>query len=180
MVGPLPFVRELGLVARLVVGGVHVVHARLQARVHDGEVLVGQRQIDHEVRLDFANQRCDLGRIVGIDLGDLDRRLALLGDLLAGNETARGEADVFEDVRSIAQFRATTSGRLPHRDQDIVHGLNSLLVAGDARVARDSSFGADRRSRAPNATQDGGGLGRRTYVDATGCAVTAVTTTISV
>ena len=49
LVRPLPGVLELGDVARLVVGGVQVVHAGLQARVHDGQVLVGQRHVDHEV-----------------------------------------------------------------------------------------------------------------------------------
>ena len=51
LVGPLPAVLELGLVRRLVVGGVQVVHPGLQAGVHDRQVLVGQGHVDDQVRL---------------------------------------------------------------------------------------------------------------------------------
>ena len=98
LVLPLPGVLELGDVARLVVGRVHVVHARLQARVHDRQILVGERHVDHEVGLDLLDQRDRLGDVVGVDLGDLDRRLAALGDLLAASEAARRQVDLLEHV----------------------------------------------------------------------------------
>jgi hypothetical protein len=75
VIGPLPLVGELGFLARLVVGRIHVVHARLQARVHDGQVLVGQRHVDDEVRLHSFDERDRLANVVGIDLRDVDRRL---------------------------------------------------------------------------------------------------------
>ena len=53
VIRPLPFVSELGFFLRLVVGGVHIMHARFQAGVHDGQVLVGQRHVDDEVRFDL-------------------------------------------------------------------------------------------------------------------------------
>ena len=41
VVGPLVFVGEFGFFTRLVVGGVHVVDAGLEAGIHDRQVLVG-------------------------------------------------------------------------------------------------------------------------------------------
>src|SRR5699024_2225909 len=48
LVCPLPAVLKLCGIEGLVVGGIHVVHTRLQARIHDGEILVGQSHVDHE------------------------------------------------------------------------------------------------------------------------------------
>ena len=68
MIRPLILVGELGLVARLVVGGVHVVHAGLQARIHDGEILIRQRHVDDQVGLDLLDQRDRFLDVVGVDL----------------------------------------------------------------------------------------------------------------
>ena len=70
LVGPLPLVLELGDVARLVVGGVEVVHAGLEAGVHQRQVLVGQGDVDQQVGLDALEQRDRLGDVVGVDLRD--------------------------------------------------------------------------------------------------------------
>ena len=50
LVGPLPRVAELRLVAGLVIGRVEIVDARRQTGVHDREILVRQRQVDDNVR----------------------------------------------------------------------------------------------------------------------------------
>ena len=50
-IGPLPLVLELGHILGLIVGGVHVVDARLQARIHDWQILIRQRQIQDDIRL---------------------------------------------------------------------------------------------------------------------------------
>jgi hypothetical protein len=70
-IGPLPFVFELGLVRRLVVGGVEVVDPGLEAGVHEGQVLVGQGDVEHQVRLERLDQGHGLGDVVGIKGGCL-------------------------------------------------------------------------------------------------------------
>ena len=72
LVRPLPLVFELRLVRRLVVGGVEVVDAGFQAGVHQGQVLVGKRDVDQQVGLDPSDQRHGLRDVVGVHLGDLD------------------------------------------------------------------------------------------------------------
>jgi hypothetical protein len=89
---------EFGDVTRLVVGRVHVVHARLQARIHDRQVLIGKRHVDDEVGLHLLDERHDFGNLVGIDLADLDGRLAARGDLLAALEAPRRQVDLLEHV----------------------------------------------------------------------------------
>ena len=72
-VGPLPAVLEVSLVAWLVVGGVEVVHAALQAGLHDGEVLIGQGEVDDQVWFVTVEQGHEFVDAVGIDLvgGDI-------------------------------------------------------------------------------------------------------------
>jgi len=86
-VGPLPAVVEVGGeacllaallidgtprgvvgVLRLVVGGVHVVDAAGEAGVHDGQVLIGQGDVHHEVGLIALDEGDDLVHMVGIHL----------------------------------------------------------------------------------------------------------------
>ncbi len=69
LVGPLPRILEVRLVLGLVIGRVEVVHAAFEAGVHDGEVLVGEGYIDHDVGTERAEQRAQVGHVVGIDLG---------------------------------------------------------------------------------------------------------------
>ena len=54
-IGPLPAVFESGNIRRLVVGGVEVIDAGFEAGVHDGQVLVRERDVQHEVRLHLAD-----------------------------------------------------------------------------------------------------------------------------
>ena len=116
---PLPGVLELGDIARLVVGRVHVVHARLQARIHDRQILVGKRHVDHEVGLDLVDQGDRLGDVVGIDLADLDRRHAALGHGLAAYEAARCEVNLLEHVAvHRALLRGDGSSRTGANDEN--------------------------------------------------------------
>ena len=70
LVGPLPLVLELGQIRRLVVGGVEVIDPGFQAGVHQRQILVGQGDVEHQVRLDPLDQGHGLGDLVGIDLLD--------------------------------------------------------------------------------------------------------------
>ena len=68
LVRPLPFIFEFGRVPGLIVGGIQIVHAALQTGVHDGQVLIGQRDVDHQVRL-FGGYQCrQFGDVVRIHL----------------------------------------------------------------------------------------------------------------
>jgi len=51
LVGPLPFVLELGFILRFIIGRVEVVDATRQTGIHNGQVLVRQCHIDHQLRL---------------------------------------------------------------------------------------------------------------------------------
>jgi hypothetical protein len=51
VVGPLPAVLELGGVRRLVVGGVEVVDARFEARLHQVKILIGEGDVDQQFGL---------------------------------------------------------------------------------------------------------------------------------
>jgi hypothetical protein len=98
LVDPLPLVLELRGVRWLVVGGVEVVHAGLEAGVHDGQVLVGQRDVDDQFRLHVAHQRNQLRHVVGVDPGGGDWPLDLRGDLLALGLVAARQHDIREDL----------------------------------------------------------------------------------
>ena len=75
-VSPLPAVLKVSLVAWLIVGGVEVVHATFQASVHNGEVLVRESQVHHQLRLVLLQQSHQLLHIVGIHLVGSDVRRA--------------------------------------------------------------------------------------------------------
>jgi hypothetical protein len=67
---PLPGVFEMRLVSWLVVGGIYIVDLGLEAGVHDGEVLVGKGDVDHDLRLYFLDQSSDFLREVSVyDVG---------------------------------------------------------------------------------------------------------------
>ena len=124
-VGPLPGVVEVGgkalLLAALlvdglplrlldvlglVVGGVHIVDAARQAGVHDGQVLIGQGDIHHQVRLVALDEGDHLVHLVGIHLGggDLGGGLAgkVGGQLVALGLGAAGDAQLREYIADLA------------------------------------------------------------------------------
>ncbi len=123
LVGPLPLVLELGGVERLVIGGVHVVHAGFEAGVHDVQVLVGEGHVDHEVRLVLPEQGDRLRHIVSVHLRGGDLTGELLGERVALGFGARGDHDVgenFGDLRAlVGDDRADTAGT---DEQNFRHG----------------------------------------------------------
>jgi hypothetical protein len=99
MVGPLPAVLELGGFDGLVVGGVEIVDAGFQAGVHDGQVLVGQSHVDHQLRLLPFDQRHQFRHVVGIDLRGLHREmLDFRRDRVTLGLGARGQGDGGENL----------------------------------------------------------------------------------
>ena len=76
---PLPLVFKLCRIFRLVVCGVHIIGLGGKTSVHNGQILIGECHIDHNVRLFLFNQSDQLVYIIGIHLcrGDLGSRLVL-------------------------------------------------------------------------------------------------------
>ena len=149
-VGPLPAVVEVGgeacLLAallidgtplgvvgvfRLVVGGVHVVDAAGEAGVHDGQILIGQGNVHHEVGLIALDEGDDLVHMVGIHLcgGDVGGGLGgkFCGQLVALGLGAAGDADVGEHFGDLA---ALVDGDGSHAaaadDQNFAHDDSPL------------------------------------------------------
>ena len=67
-VGPLPAVFEMSLILGLIVGGIQIVATGLQTGFHDGEVLIRQGQVHHNVGLVGAKQLHKLFHAVRIHL----------------------------------------------------------------------------------------------------------------
>ena len=66
---PLPGVFEMRLIFRLVVGRIEIVTAARQTSIHNGQVLIRQREVDDQFRFEVIEQGLQLLHIVGIDLG---------------------------------------------------------------------------------------------------------------
>ena len=71
LVGPLPRILEMGLVLGLVVGRIEVVAATLEAGIHDRQILIRERHVDHDVGLEGPEEFAQLRHVVGVDLGGL-------------------------------------------------------------------------------------------------------------
>src|SRR3546814_21140433 len=72
MIGPLPMIFELRLIARFVIGRIHIMYARLEAGFHDGKILIGQGQIDDELWLYPFDQRSRRGHVICINFRSFD------------------------------------------------------------------------------------------------------------
>ena len=103
-------------VRRLVVGGVDVVHAGLEAGVHDVEVLVGQGEVQDDVRAERLDELDELGDVVGVDLCGLNGTLQCGGELLAPGLRAAGDHDVGEDVGRLDAFVGCDGGDAARSD----------------------------------------------------------------
>ena len=75
LVGPLPAVFKMGHVFRFVVGRVQIVAPRLQASLHDGQVLIRQGQVHHHVGLEAFEEFHQFVHVVGIHLCCPDGRI---------------------------------------------------------------------------------------------------------
>ena len=115
LVGPLPRVLEVGLVFRLIVGGVEIVASAGEACLHDGEVLIGEGEVDYQQGFVVAEERFELFHIVGVYLCRLDvERVAGLMDglhdvvaLLLG---AAGNHHLGENVGILCDFKRCYGG----------------------------------------------------------------------
>ena len=124
---PLPRILEVRLFRRLVVRRVEIAHAGRQARVHDREVLVGERDVHDEVGTVALDERGELRHVHRVDLrgGDLRRvRLRLRPDALPLRDTL---LDVVLD-RDAARFRARGDEKLAEHVGILTH-----LGRGNAR-----------------------------------------------
>jgi hypothetical protein len=135
VIGPLPFVLELGLVFGLVIGGVEIMHAGLETGVHDRQVLIGQRQIDDQAGLHLADQIDHRRDFLGVDLvgGDVlaGALLDALGDGIAFRLGAAGEMDVRENLgvhRHFVHAYRTDAARAD--DQDCRHNNSIACPTG--------------------------------------------------
>ena len=129
-VGPLPLVLELRRVLRLVVGRVDIVRLRREAGVHDVQILVRQREVQHDVRLEVLDQGDERIDVIRINLRRADlrlrRALELLLERVALRLRARDNHDFTEFVRVLAALvdgdtRDTTAAD----DQSFSHGNTS-------------------------------------------------------
>ena len=71
LIGPLPRILEMRLVLGFIIRCIEVVHPALQAGVHNGQILVRQRHVHHDIGLEGPKQLAQIGYIVGIDLRSL-------------------------------------------------------------------------------------------------------------
>ncbi len=101
LIGPLPAVLELGGIQRLVVGGIHIIDARFQTGIHNGQILIGQRHIDHQIRFDAIDQRHQFRHVVRIYLGGLNGPIELRGNVPTFRFSATGEDYLLKDIRQL-------------------------------------------------------------------------------
>ena len=99
LIGPLPRVFEVCLVLWLIVSRVEIVTATSQTGVHDCQVLIGQGEVDHELRLIVVEECLQLLHIIGIYLCGLDVHLVaslmdILHNLVAFSFSAAGNHKV--------------------------------------------------------------------------------------
>ena len=122
-VSPLPAVLEVGLVAWLIVGGVQVVDAAAQAGLHDGQVLIGQGQVDDHVGFVAVEQSHELVHVVGIHLVGGDVVLADgFGHSVTLGAVARGNHDLVKHVRILCTLvGAHGADTTATNDNDFTH-----------------------------------------------------------
>ena len=69
---PLPAIFKMSHITRFVVSRVEVVHSSLEACLHDGEILIWQCQIEHDIRFELIEKGDQFIHIIRIDLSSLD------------------------------------------------------------------------------------------------------------
>ena len=69
---PLPAVLKLRRILRLIVRRIDIVHARCEARIHDVQILIWKRKVQHNIGLKFADERRECRHIVRIHGGSLN------------------------------------------------------------------------------------------------------------
>ena len=131
LIGPLPAVLEFGFVARLVVGGVHIVGFSGQTGVHQRKVLIRERHIDQQVRFVAVEQLDGFLHIVGIHLGGLDAVASnFSGNLVAFGFGAGGEHDFGEHFRHGSAFVCHHGSHAAGTDdKNFCHSIAFLVIS---------------------------------------------------
>ena len=137
LVGPLPFVFEMRVVRRFVVGGVQIVHARFKAGVHDVQILIGQGDVHDEVGLHAADESREFGHVVGVHLSGFNvAAVAFLhacGDGVAFGFRAARQHDVGKDFSGLrALVRGDGTDAAGADDQHFCHVLAPCSMKASA------------------------------------------------
>ena len=107
-------------VLRLVVGGIHVVDAALEAGVHDGQILIRQSDIHDDVRLVLVDERAQLVHVVRVHLCGADlgrgRAVELLLDGVALALGAGRDHNFLENVAVLAALVNDNAGNAAAAD----------------------------------------------------------------
>ena len=119
-----PF-RVVGVLG-LIVGGVHVVDAAGKAGVHDGQILIRQGDVHHQIGLVALDEGDDLIHMVGIHLcgGDLGSGFGgqFCSQLVALGLGTAGDADLGEHFRHLAALVDGNGGHAAAADdQNFAH-----------------------------------------------------------
>ena len=137
VVVPLPLVLELRRVLRLIVRRIDVMRLRRKARIHDLEILIGQREVQNDIGLLPLDQVDELRHIVRVHLRRPDLRLAsrqLFLQRVALRLRAARDADLLEHVAVLAALvhgNARNAARTD--DQSLSHDVSSCHQALDIR-----------------------------------------------
>ena len=107
-------------VLRLVVCGVHVVDAALEARIHNGQILIRQSDIHDDVRLVLVDERAQLVHVVRVHLCGADfgrcRAVELLLDGVALALGAGRDHDLLKNVAVLAALVNDNAGNAAAAD----------------------------------------------------------------
>ena len=144
-VGPLPRVLEVRLVLGFVVGRVEVVAPRLQAGLHDGEVLIRQCQVHHDVGLVAAQQLDELFDAVGIHLRRLDLGAVFLVKDFSQCDAlllrAAGNHDFRERVGVLTHLVSCYGGYTASSDDKYSSHCFALLLLANANLRKKVQSG---------------------------------------
>ena len=95
-------------VLSLIVCCVHVVNTSRETGIHNGQVLIWQGKIEHNIRFHFLDKGNEFIHLVGVHLGSSDDRLCLAFEFsfhsLALAESAAGNADFAEHFIILGAF----------------------------------------------------------------------------
>ena len=120
-------------VFRLVVGGVDIVDAAGQASVHNGQILIGQRDVQYRVRFVPIDQGFEFFDVVGVHLCGGDFSGGLSGQLflqcVALRDRAASNAQLRESPAVLATFLDGDRGDAPAADnQQFAHEIHTPFI----------------------------------------------------
>jgi len=104
LIGPLPGIFKLRGVQRLVVSGVKIVNAGFKTGIHDGQILVGKRHVDHQLRLHLFDQGDQFRHVIRVYLCRCNTPPQLGGDGVAFGFGPRSKGNVGKNVAPLGTF----------------------------------------------------------------------------